>query len=84
MDGARVGAVSGAFASIPFLFMIWLVFGVVFSGAMMGGMPGGMGIPGAFGVVVFGVISVLVWTVVLSAVGGYLGAYLATETDLNV
>jgi hypothetical protein len=32
---------------------------------------------------VFGIVFALAWSIALSAVGGYLGVYLATETDLG-
>lgn len=47
-------------------------------------MGGGMGIPGGFVVVLlFGFILALVWTVGLSALGGYLGVYITTETEIS-
>ena len=80
-DGLRVGALSGAIAAIPFLLLFGLFGGFVFTGSMMG--PG-MGLPGATALVfVFGIVFALAWSIALSAVGGYLGVYLATETDLG-
>jgi hypothetical protein len=81
VDGARVGALSGAIASLPFLLLFLTFGGFLFTGSMMGG---GMGVPGEFVVVfLFGVVFALVWVVGLSALGGYLGVYLATETDVG-
>ena len=85
MDGARVGAISGVFATIPFVLLFSAFFGFVLTGSMMGGgMDSGMGFPGPFGafflfVFVFGFL----WNTVLSAAGGYLGVYVATETDVR-
>lgn len=80
-DGLRVGALSGAIATIPFLLLIALFGSLLFSGSTIGG---GVGIPGGFVILVlFGVVFALVWTVVLSAIGGYLGVYIATETDIG-
>ena len=81
VDGARVGALSGAIAILPFLLLFFVFGGFLFTGSMMGG---GMGVPGGFVVVfLFGVVFALVWVVGLSALGGYLGVYLATETDVG-
>ena len=83
--GVRVGALSGAIAAIPFLLFIFLISGFVFTGSMMGGgMGGGLAVPGGF-VVLFliGAIFALIWNVGLGALGGYLGVYVANETDLG-
>lgn len=80
-DGIRVGALSGAIAAVPFLLLLFVFAGFVFTGSMMGD---GMGIPGGFVVVLlFGFIFALIWTVGLSALGGYLGVYVATETEIG-
>lgn len=80
-DGIRIGALSGALAAIPAV-LLFVVFGsFVFTGSMMG--PG-IGVPrGTAFVFVFGGIYVLLWTIGLSALGGYLGVYVATETDIG-
>ncbi|WP_436933614.1 DUF5518 domain-containing protein [Halovenus marina] len=78
-DGLRVGAISGLIATIPFLLLIVLFGGFLFTGSMFGG---GLGIPGGFVLVLlFGLILALVWTMTLSALGGYVGAYIATERE---
>lgn len=80
-DGVRVGALSGAIAVLPFLLLFFVFGGFLFTGSLMGG---GMGVPGGLVVVfLFGVVVSLVWVVGLSALGGYLGVYLATETDVG-
>jgi hypothetical protein len=80
-DGIRVGAISGAIATIPFLFVFSVFGSFIFTGSMMG--PG-LGVAGATVLVfVFGFVFALFWSVALSAAGGYLGVYLATETDLG-
>lgn len=80
-DGLRVGAISGAIAAVPFLVLFVLFGGFIFTGTMMG--PG-TGAPRAMVLLlVVGVVFALVWSVALSAAGGYLGVYLATETDIG-
>jgi hypothetical protein len=72
--GVRVGAVSGLIATVP-LVLLGLLFAVVF-GAFAVGARGGVvaGLGGILIVLVFGVVAT-VYTVGLSALGGYLGAY---------
>lgn len=77
-SGAKVGALSGVFAFIPFLLFMFLFFGVFFGG-MMGG---GMGIPGGPELIVILFIMFpmfLLWNVGLGAVGGYLATYLRED-----
>jgi hypothetical protein len=79
-DGVRIGALSGAIASVPLLlFGLFAVFVLGFfavSGPGGGGMAFGLG--GLFLVLVAGLITVA-YTVGLSALGGYLGSYLVDE-----
>ncbi|MFC5277730.1 DUF5518 domain-containing protein [Halorubrum rubrum] len=79
-DGLRIGAISGAIASIPVVGFLLLVLLVLpFLGVF--GFPLEVGIA-AGGVVVFGVIVVvggIAYTVALSALGGLLGVYLKEE-----
>jgi hypothetical protein len=82
MDGARVGAISGVLASIPFLLLLFLALGFL---GVVTGLPLG---PEAFGASLIGLVVVgfalfvaLAWSVGLSAVGGYLGVYVAEETE---
>ncbi|WP_251342259.1 DUF5518 domain-containing protein [Haloplanus halophilus] len=76
-EGLRIGALSGAFATVP-LVLFGLV-AVFFLGFFAIGMNGGaMGIGGLLVVLVVGLIAA-VYTVGLSALGGYLGAYLVGE-----
>lgn len=77
-DGAKVGAIAGALAFLPFVFLLMLV--VAFVGAPFAG--GGFGRPGLLEalVILFVVLPLfLLWNVGLGATGGYLGAYLRTE-----
>lgn len=84
MDGARVGAIAGVIATIPFLLAFPLLFGLVFTGSLFGGYGVEFGLSGLFGAfLLVAVLFAFVWNVVLSAVGGYVGVYLATETDLG-
>lgn len=65
--GAKIGALSGLIAVIPLVFIV--LFGLLFV----------MSIPRVFLLVLLGIPIVALWVVGLSAVGGYLGAYLQNE-----
>lgn len=80
-DGIRVGAISGAIAALPFLLLVFVFGGFLFTGSLIGGNTG-VSIGFVF-VLLFGFVFALFWSVGLSALGGYLGAYLATETDVG-
>lgn len=80
-NGAKVGALAGALAFIPFLLMIVLGFGVFLAVPVM---HGGMGLPGGVELLVLLLIVfplAFVWNVGLGAVGGYLGTYLREELE---
>lgn len=73
--GVRVGAIAGAIMLIPFVFI-----GLLFVSFFVGFGPGGA--PTVFGVVMFLFLLLgAVYTVGLSAVGGYLGIYVRNETQ---
>ena len=75
-DGLRVGAYSGLIAAIPILLGVMLIGTVFFFGAFVE--------PWAaigFVFVVFALGVTLVYSVGLSALGGYLGVYIANEYD---
>ena len=79
-DGLRVGAISGAIASIPVVGLLLLVL-VLLPFLGLFGFPLEVGIA-AGGVVIFGAIVVIggvAYTVVLSALGGLLGVYVKNE-----
>jgi hypothetical protein len=78
MEGARVGAISGALASIPFVLLLVFVFGF-FGVFLAGGAPAEAG----FGLVIVLVVFVLalVWNIGLGAAGGYLGVYVLQEFE---
>ena len=75
-DGVRIGALSGLIASIPLLLFGLLVFAIfglfTIGGPGSGGVAVGLG--GFFVVLLLGVVAIA-YTVGLSALGGYLGAY---------
>jgi hypothetical protein len=80
-DGLRVGALSGAIATLPFLLLMFLFGGFVVTGSMM---ADGVGFAGGFVfLLLVGFLVALVWSVGLSALGGLLGVYVATETDVG-
>jgi hypothetical protein len=79
-EGLRVGAISGLIAMIPIFLFISLFGGVFFFGMLGIGPRGLLGIGFVF---VIGLLFLVLYTVALAAVGGYLGAYIATETDVG-
>jgi hypothetical protein len=79
--GLKLGAVSGVILTIPLLLVGFAVAGLFFAVPVMGmaggASPAAMGVPFGIGVLLlFAFLFGLVYTVGLSAVGGYLGAYL--------
>ncbi|WP_458191013.1 DUF5518 domain-containing protein [Haladaptatus sp. NG-WS-4] len=80
-DGIRIGALSGAIAAIPFLLLFGAIGSFMFTGSMM---DSSLGVPRVTALLfVFGLVIAFVWNVRLSALGGYLGVYVATETDIG-
>jgi hypothetical protein len=74
-SGAKVGALSGALAFLPFSSFLFLFFGVLFRGL---GAPGGFGVS----VVLFFVLPMfLLWSVGLGAIGGYVGTYIREDIE---
>lgn len=76
--GAKVGALSGVIAFVPFLLFGFFVFSLLFGV----GMGGGFGLPGGPELlIIFFIIFPLIiaWNVGLGALGGYLGTYLYEE-----
>ncbi|WP_049937731.1 DUF5518 domain-containing protein [Haloplanus natans] len=73
--GVRIGALSGLIATIPLLLLGLLAF-AIFGLFAVSGPGGGMGVGlgGLFVLLLVGVVAVA-YTVGLSALGGYLGAY---------
>lgn len=78
-SGAKVGALSGAIAFLPFLFFVFLMFGAM---SFMAPIGGGFGVPGGLElIVIFLVIFpfVALWNIGLGALGGYLGTVIREE-----
>lgn len=80
-DGLRVGAISGVVALVPMLGFVFLVGGVL-GFFLVGGVPPSVGAVGVAFVLVVLVTSAA-YTVGLSALGGWLGNYVRTDTDLG-
>lgn len=81
--GLRVGAYAGVVASIPFLFIAFV--GVSIFAAVPVAEPSGAGLGiGLFGIlaVLFVLVLTAAYSVGLSALGGYVGAYLNDEDVL--
>jgi hypothetical protein len=78
--GLRIGAISGMILTVPLL-LVGVVFAGLFLAVPVVGMASGaptaaVGLPFGFGVVLLVVLVLgLAYTVGLSALGGYLGAY---------
>ncbi len=80
-DGVRVGAISGAITALPLalLFVAVTLFGslfVIVPDPVVGG-----GLLFVSVVLLVGIVVVALYTVVLSAVGGYLGVYVYDEFE---
>ncbi len=75
--GAKVGAISGALAMIPaFLLMGFIATAFMAYATPNAMMPGGLEL-----LIIFGMMLpiMFLWVIGLSAVGGYLGAYLSSK-----
>ena len=75
--GARVGAISGGIAVLPIVLV--LVIGFV----LYLGQPAALGVPGGveLAMILFVMFPLLfAWVIGLSAVGGYLGGYVRTDS----
>ncbi|MFB6069529.1 MAG: DUF5518 domain-containing protein [Halanaeroarchaeum sp.] len=75
-EGLRVGAYAGILAAIPLLLVVFLFGGLIAFGAFFSARAA---IGGLF--VLLALVFGLLYSVGLSALGGYLGAYVATETN---
>lgn len=79
-EGLRVGAISGAIAMIP-IFLFVSLFGGMFFFSMLG--LGPRGLLGMSFIFIIGLLFLVLYTVALAALGGYLGAYIAREADIR-
>lgn len=83
-DGLKVGAIAGAIVVVPLLLLVLFLVGAG-SLFLLGGLPLRIGALGVVGLVVllFLVGVIAVYTVGLSALGGWLGNYLKVDTDVG-
>jgi len=81
-DGLKVGAISGGIALIPVLGILFLVFSFFGFVALGSGEAAGFAIGGV--VVVFVFLFALVYTVGLSALGGWIGNYVKYDTGIDI
>ena len=78
-DGARVGALAGAIALVPFLFFVILGVGFFAMVPMMGGGGGMLGGPELLVVLLVGIPLGIIWNVGLGAAGGFIGVLVYEE-----
>jgi hypothetical protein len=81
-DGLKVGAISGAIASIPVLGVVVLVFSFLGFVSLGSGEALPFAVGGFVVVVIF--VFVLVYTVGLSALGGWIGNYVKHDTGVDL
>ena len=77
--GVRIGVYAGIVAAIPLAFFLF-VAAALFGFFAIGGRPGGGAVLLFF--LLFAVVAAAVYTVGLSALGGWLGNYVRYDTDL--
>lgn len=81
--GLRVGALSGVLAVVPLLLLFVVVGNLLFAlFASVAGAPPGLAELGGLVLVVAGFVAV-VYTIGLSALGGWLGGYIRDETGFG-
>jgi len=83
-DGIRIGVISGAIALVPFVVVAVFVVSIV-SVFLLGTMMGPGRVFGGLGFLALGFVFVFaaVYTVGLSALGGWLGNYIRHDTDIG-
>ena len=76
--GAKTGAISGGIAVVPILLLLGLGFGLFLL------QPGALGVPGGIELAIILLVMfplLFAWIIGLSAVGGYVGAYLYSNSQ---
>lgn len=81
-EGLRVGAIAGVVIFVPVagFGVLMFAFGAFY---LMGGFPFHLGVVGVVVLLLFGVLIASVYTIGLAALGGWLGNYVLTDTDLG-
>lgn len=83
-DGLRIGAISGGIAFVPVVLIVGLIFLLVLPVFLGIGASEALGVGLFSGVIAIGFLGVVaVYIIGLSVLGGWLGNYVETDTDVD-